>query len=178
MRLALVADVHANLEALRAALADIAASGVDRVVCLGDVVGYNADPAGCIAALRRVGAVCVAGNHDRAVAGLLAPEGFGAEAARALAVRAMQEGGSSTTDRIRFAFRLATSRNADDVELQILSDLYDDCLKETSSRPADAEKLLAVGLAGLPDGVNREEAVAWTMVSRAILNLGETYNRN
>lgn len=85
MRLALVADVHANLEALRAALADIAASGVDRVVCLGDVVGYNADPAGCIAALRRVGAVCVAGNHDRAVAGLLAPEGFGAEAARALA---------------------------------------------------------------------------------------------
>ncbi len=100
------------------------------------------------------------------------------EAARALAVRAMQEGGSSTTDRIRFAFRLATSRNADDVELQILSDLYDDCLKETRSRPADAEKLLAVGLAGLPDGVNREEAVAWTMVSRAILNLGETYNRN
>lgn len=85
MRLAVISDIHANLEALQAALADVSAAGVDQIVCLGDIVGYNANPAECIASLRGVGALCVGGNHDRAVAGLLAPEAFGTEAARALA---------------------------------------------------------------------------------------------
>ena len=52
MRLALISDVHANLEALQATLADIAAQAADRIVCLGDIVGYNAKPAECIALIR------------------------------------------------------------------------------------------------------------------------------
>jgi diadenosine tetraphosphatase ApaH/serine/threonine PP2A family protein phosphatase len=82
VRIALLSDVHANLEALRATLRRIAAQGVDGVVCLGDVVGYNADPVACIALLREVGALCVAGNHDRAVAGRITTAGFSAAAAR------------------------------------------------------------------------------------------------
>lgn len=85
MRLAILSDVHANLEALRAVLGDMSARQVDRIVCLGDIVGYNADPAACIALLRESGALCVAGNHDRAVAGLITTEGFGAIGARAIA---------------------------------------------------------------------------------------------
>lgn len=85
MRVALISDIHANEEALRATLADIRAVGAERIVCLGDIVGYNADPAACIALLREAGVACIAGNHDRAVAGLRTTEGFTDIAARAVA---------------------------------------------------------------------------------------------
>lgn len=85
MRLAILSDVHANLEALDATLGDIAARRVDRILCLGDIVGYNADPAACIALLRDAGALCIAGNHDRAVAGLITTEEFSKTASRAVA---------------------------------------------------------------------------------------------
>lgn len=90
MKLAIVSDIHANLEALRATLDSVAGDQVDRIVCLGDIVGYNADPAPCIAALRDRAAVCVAGNHDRAVAGLLAMDGFSAMGANAVRWTATQ----------------------------------------------------------------------------------------
>ena len=44
MRLAIISDIHANLEALQAVFADAAAQRIDRFVCLGDIVGYHADP--------------------------------------------------------------------------------------------------------------------------------------
>jgi diadenosine tetraphosphatase ApaH/serine/threonine PP2A family protein phosphatase len=69
MRLALIADIHANLHALEAVLDAIAALGPDRVVCLGDLVGYNAEPGACVARVRSVADVVVAGNHDRAAVG-------------------------------------------------------------------------------------------------------------
>src|SRR5262249_46986422 len=84
MKLAIISDVHANLEALTAVLADIETRSVDRIVCLGDIVGYNADPDECLALLRRHAVLCVAGNHDRAVAGQLGTEGFPHTAARAV----------------------------------------------------------------------------------------------
>lgn len=62
--LGIIADVHGNLEALRAVLAALAARRVARIVCLGDLVGYNADPDACVAALAARGAECIAGNHD------------------------------------------------------------------------------------------------------------------
>jgi predicted phosphodiesterase len=65
MRLALLADVHANLEALEAVLDAVARAEVDRVVCLGDLVGYNAHPVECIGRVRAAATVVVAGNHDR-----------------------------------------------------------------------------------------------------------------
>lgn len=80
-----MSDVHANLEALQATLADIAVRGVDRIVCLGDIVGYNANPAECIALIRATNALCVAGNHDLAVCGRMPSKNFPASAARAIA---------------------------------------------------------------------------------------------
>lgn len=85
MKIALISDIHANLEALQATLDAIGAEGADRIVCLGDIVGYNTDFAACIALLRQAGAVCIAGNHDRAVAGAIGTEGFSGPAARAVA---------------------------------------------------------------------------------------------
>ena len=84
MKLAIISDIHANLEALTATLADISARGADRIVCLGDIVGYNANPAECVALLREFDPVCVAGNHDRAVAGVIATDGFPHTAMRAV----------------------------------------------------------------------------------------------
>lgn len=85
MRLAIVSDIHANLEALRATQASVSTEGVDRILCLGDIVGYHAEPGECIALLRRFDPICVAGNHDRAVAGCITTNGFSATAARAVA---------------------------------------------------------------------------------------------
>lgn len=84
MKIAILSDIHANLEALRAALDAMAAEGVDRIVCLGDIVGYNTDPADCVALLREAGALCVAGNHDRAVTRQITTDGFSARAIRAI----------------------------------------------------------------------------------------------
>jgi predicted phosphodiesterase len=85
MKLAIISDIHANLEALQATLQDISAQAVDRIVCLGDIVGYNANPAECIALLRESNVLCIAGNHDRAVTGQITTEGFSHTAARAVA---------------------------------------------------------------------------------------------
>lgn len=84
MRIAILSDIHANEEALRATLLAIEAEAVDRILCLGDIVGYNANPAECAALLRQVDALCVAGNHDRAATGQIGIEGFGLTAARAI----------------------------------------------------------------------------------------------
>jgi predicted phosphodiesterase len=73
MRFAILSDVHANLEALNATLQGISREAVDRIVCLGDIVGYNANPVECLALLREAGALCVAGNHERATTGQLPP---------------------------------------------------------------------------------------------------------
>jgi len=68
MRLAVLSDVHANLEALQAALAEADARGADAVVCLGDVVGYGPDPGPCVDLIRERCVAVVMGNHDAAVA--------------------------------------------------------------------------------------------------------------
>jgi predicted phosphodiesterase len=84
MRLALISDIHANLGALEATLADIARHSVDRIVCLGDIVGYNRDAAECIALVRQANCICIAGNHDLAVCGRITTEHFSKAAARAV----------------------------------------------------------------------------------------------
>ena len=57
-------DIHGNIEALGAVLDALEALGVRRILCVGDVIGYNADPDACIALLRSRGAQVIAGNHD------------------------------------------------------------------------------------------------------------------
>lgn len=64
MRVALVSDVHSNLVALDAVLAEIDALGVDRVICLGDIVDLGPQPSETIARLRERGVACIQGNHD------------------------------------------------------------------------------------------------------------------
>lgn len=75
MRYAILSDIHGNLEALRAVLAD-AADRADAVLCLGDVVGYGADPDPCIELVAARCLVVVAGNHEYAVAARLDLEWF------------------------------------------------------------------------------------------------------
>jgi len=66
MKVGVVSDIHSNLVALEAVLADM--PDVDRLVCAGDVVGYNAWPAECVDVLRERNVPTVMGNHDRMVA--------------------------------------------------------------------------------------------------------------
>lgn len=84
MRYALVSDLHANAEALRRVLADAAQNGVNRIVCLGDVVGYGPLPAETLAIIRKTAAVVLAGNHDDAVSGRGSAEAFNGLAADAV----------------------------------------------------------------------------------------------
>lgn len=65
--LGLLADVHANLQALDAALAWLEERGAEPICCLGDVVGYGGDPAACVERIRETCAATVRGNHDAAV---------------------------------------------------------------------------------------------------------------
>lgn len=68
MRVAVVADVHANLAALQACMREIEKQSPERILCLGDVVGYSAEPAECIDIVRERCSVVLAGNHDVDVA--------------------------------------------------------------------------------------------------------------
>jgi predicted phosphodiesterase len=85
VKIAVISDIHANAHALRAVLDAIARERVDRIVCLGDVTGYNTDVDRCVALLQGAGALCIAGNHDRAVIGAIGTEGFTEQARRAVA---------------------------------------------------------------------------------------------
>jgi diadenosine tetraphosphatase ApaH/serine/threonine PP2A family protein phosphatase len=69
MKVAVISDIHANRQAFEATLEAIAASEAAELWCLGDLVGYGADPDACVELARKHAAVCLAGNHDLAVAG-------------------------------------------------------------------------------------------------------------
>lgn len=68
MRFAIFGDIHANLEALQAVLADAEAHEVTHYVCLGDIVGYNANPRECLEIVRNLECPVVKGNHDEMAA--------------------------------------------------------------------------------------------------------------
>lgn len=81
MRIAIVSDIHSNLMALEAVLAD--AGAVDEIWSPGDIVGYGPNPNECIDLLRQLKAVSVAGNHDWAAIGRLSTDDFNPDAANA-----------------------------------------------------------------------------------------------
>lgn len=66
MRYAIISDVHSNLEALSAVLSDMDNRGktIDKIICLGDIVGYNAEPNECIDLIKSRSIISVMGNHD------------------------------------------------------------------------------------------------------------------
>ncbi len=79
---AIISDIHANLEALQAVLADIRAQGITEIFCLGDIIGYGPNPCECVDLVMASCDVCLLGNHDQAA--LFDPEGFNAGAERAI----------------------------------------------------------------------------------------------
>jgi predicted phosphodiesterase len=76
MRYALLSDIHANLEALDAVLADARAQDCTHFVCLGDIVGYNANPSECVQRIQELECPVVKGNHDEQASIVMSTEGF------------------------------------------------------------------------------------------------------
>ena len=84
MRVAVISDIHGNLHALEAVLADIDSQAPDEIWCLGDVVGYGPRPNECVALARERATVALCGNHDLAVIGTLDISDFSGDAAAAV----------------------------------------------------------------------------------------------
>jgi predicted phosphodiesterase len=108
MRIAVISDIHANLRALEAVVEAIESERVDAVWCLGDLVGYGPQPTACCEWASANTAVCLAGNHDLGVLGVLDLDDFSPDAAAAATwtrealtadARSFLEGLSSTAER-------------------------------------------------------------------------------
>ena len=84
MRVAVVSDIHGNYHALAAVLAEVQSEAPDELWCLGDVVGYGPEPTRCCESIEREASVCLAGNHDLAVIGVLPVDDFNGDAAAAV----------------------------------------------------------------------------------------------
>jgi predicted phosphodiesterase len=84
MRYGIFSDIHANLEALEAVVEAYKNESIDTYFCLGDFVGYGADPEACICSATALGLTAVAGNHDRGAVDLFPESYFNRNAAEAL----------------------------------------------------------------------------------------------
>ncbi len=84
MKYAIIADIHGNIDAFEVALQDIKSQSISQIVCLGDVVGYNARPKECLRIVREMGIPCVKGNHDEYCSSTDHLEGFNPHAADAV----------------------------------------------------------------------------------------------
>jgi predicted phosphodiesterase len=98
MRLAILSDIHSNLPALEAVLGAIEEAGVEEAWCLGDVVGYGAQPDECATTVAERCSLCLVGNHDLAVTGELDISSF--SPAASAAVRWTQR--NAADDTLRF----------------------------------------------------------------------------
>jgi diadenosine tetraphosphatase ApaH/serine/threonine PP2A family protein phosphatase len=147
MRIAVLSDVHSNLHALEAVLAEVDAGAFDAIWCLGDVVGYGPRPNECTALVRERAAICLAGNHDLVVLGKIPIGAFAGEAA----VAASWTNGVLDDDARAFLDALQPSAVAPDAELfhgSPLDPVWDYVLsEETAIRSFDATSapLLLVG---------------------------------
>jgi len=84
LRAAVLSDIHSNRHALEAVLAAVEEAGVEEVWCLGDMVGYGAEPDACTALVRERCSTCLVGNHDLALLGALDISTFSETAAAAV----------------------------------------------------------------------------------------------
>jgi predicted phosphodiesterase len=84
MKYAIIADIHANLEALQAVLQDVEAQRCTHIVCLGDIVGYCASPKECLDIIRGLRIPCVKGNHDEYCSTISPVIGFNPQAAKVI----------------------------------------------------------------------------------------------
>lgn len=97
LRAAVLSDIHSNRQALEAVLAAVEEADVEEVWCLGDMVGYGADPDACTALVREHCDICLAGNHDLAVLGALDIKTF-SEGAAAAVEWTRENAGAETLD--------------------------------------------------------------------------------
>jgi len=84
MKIGVISDIHSNLEALEVMLKRLASEKAERIFCLGDIVGYGANPNECIELVRESAGVTVLGNHDAACTGHTAPDYFNSYARAAI----------------------------------------------------------------------------------------------
>jgi len=84
VKIGIISDIHSNLEALEAVLEALKKENVDRILCLGDLVGYGPDPNDCVHRVMDTSDVVVAGNHDQGVVGLAPLENFNENARLAI----------------------------------------------------------------------------------------------
>jgi hypothetical protein len=99
------------------------------------------------------------------------------EAARALAGRAIREGGKTTEEQIVYLFRLSTARRPDAKELAELSAALKDLRAEYAAKPADAARLIAIGETKPDAHIPPARLAAWTMLASTVLNLDEVLNK-
>jgi diadenosine tetraphosphatase ApaH/serine/threonine PP2A family protein phosphatase len=184
MRIAIMSDIHANLAALEAVLAD--AGPVDGIWNTGDAVGYGPQPRECIARLREAGAVWVAGNHERAATGAIGTDDFNPAAALA----AQWTGAQLTGDDKAFLDALPEVALQDDFTLchgTLRDPIWEYCDDEFAALAHLSLQRTPFGLVGhthaplliteTPDGCELEhlrdgEAVALTGAARFVLNAG------
>ena len=83
MRVAIASDIHGNKQAFQAVIRAAEEDGADELWCLGDLVGYGAEPDACVALAEAHCTICLAGNHDLAVVDVLSLEEFSRGAALA-----------------------------------------------------------------------------------------------
>ncbi|MBV8170815.1 MAG: metallophosphoesterase family protein [Candidatus Eremiobacteraeota bacterium] len=113
MRYAIVSDIHSNLEALQAVMAEIDAMGADRLLCLGDIVGYGPSPNECCDLLRERAVTAIAGNHDAAAVRAAEAERFNPLARAAIAWTRTQ----LTPENLDFLAGLPRERRIDGLSL-------------------------------------------------------------
>ncbi len=84
VRYAIISDIHSNLEAFTAVLEKIDSMNIKDIICLGDIVGYNANPNECIDIIKKRKINCIIGNHDSRASGLEEPSDFSSLAKEAV----------------------------------------------------------------------------------------------
>jgi len=110
MKYAIISDIHANLEALDATLKQIDKLSVDKIICLGDIVGYGANPNECVERIRQRKIDSIIGNHDAVACGKTEPDNFNPVAKDA----AIWTRSSLTEENKKFFSELPESRLVDD----------------------------------------------------------------
>lgn len=147
MNVAVITDIHSNLPALEAVFEAIDAADVEETWCLGDVIGYGAEPDACADLVRERCATCLVGNHDLAVLGALDTSAFSETAAEAvewtresIGVAALEFLRDLQPDGSRESIGLFHGSPRDPVwEYVLSSEQAEDCLD------AQAERLCLIG---------------------------------
>jgi predicted phosphodiesterase len=132
MKIGIFSDIHGNLEALVTALTFLKAEGVVEYLCLGDIVGYGANPEECVQLIRELPGVGVAGNHDHGAVGKAPTESFSETAREALLWTAKRISADSRhyleslpLVEVRHDFRLVHSAPSAPDEWEYISSLTD-----------------------------------------------------